>query len=202
MSWRTGETTCGPRWYGWSNHDWERIWWMGSTVVKRCRCKSLTQFISRDYWPIFQDEYNLLKELSPLSSPTSIAFAYGTLLSPILKLFSSTLSLLVVLIKKSLQKYNFLVLSAYESLLSLQSDWDDVLSRRGSDYPDGKNELKDGLQSLRAICLRSFPEFLADLKMGSMSKGSDTSVRLTDFTKAVSLFYHYAPEFLILFHRP
>lgn len=142
-----------------------------------------------------------MNELSPLSGPSSIASAYGTLLTPILKLFSSTLSLLVVLVKKSLQKYNFLALSAYESLLSLQPQWEDILSRRGPDYSDDKNELKDGLQSMRAICLRSFPEFLADLKMGSMSKGADTNVRLTDFNKAVSTLNHNSPYRLTSFYR-
>lgn len=104
---------------------------------------------------------------------------------PILKLFSSVLTQLINLVKKSLHKYNFLALSAYEGLLSLQRHWEDVLSRRGSAHTADKNELKDGLQSLRALCLRSFPEFLADVKMGAMSRGADTNTKLMDFTTSV-----------------
>jgi len=132
-----------------------------------------------------KEEYKLLLELSPLSGAQMFASAFGTLMAPILKLFNQVLAQLITLMKKSLHKYNFLALSAYEGLLSLQRNWDDLLSRRGSDYVSEKNEPKDGLLSLRALCLRSFPEFLADLKMGAMSRGSDTSTKLTDFTTSV-----------------
>lgn len=93
---------------------------------------------------------------------------------------------MTALIKKSLQKYNFLALSAYDALLQQQPAWEDVLSRRGSEYHDDKNELREGLQSLRQICLRSFPEFLVDLKLGANDRGSETSVRLVDLTTDVS----------------
>ncbi|KAF9008255.1 exocyst complex component, exo70 subunit [Cyathus striatus] len=131
---------------------------------------------------VADDEYKLLQALSPLSSPALLASAYGTLLVPLLKLFSSTIASLTTLIKKSLHKYTFLALSAYSSLLSVQPHFDDVLSRRGVEFLSDKNELKDGMQSLRALCLRSFPEFLADIKLGAMQRGADTSVKLADFT--------------------
>ena len=134
-----------------------------------------------------QEEYKLLKELSPLSSPQVVASAYGTLMVPILKLFNSVLVQLLTLVKKALHKYNFLALSAYEGLLSLQPHWNDLLSRRGLDHAEDKNELKEGLVALRALCLRSFPEFLADLKMGTIPKGSDTSTELMDFTVSASI---------------
>ena len=108
-------------------------------------------------------------------------------MAPILKLFNSVLTQLLTLIKKALHKHNFIALSAYDGLLSLQPHWTDLLSRRGSDYADDKNQLKDGLLALRALCLRSFPEFLADLKMGAMTRGSDTSAKLMDFTISVSV---------------
>ena len=115
-----------------------------------------------------------------------LAAAYGTLLAPILKLFNSVLTQLLTLIKKALHKYNFVALSAYDGLLSLQPRWNDLLSRRGQDHTEDKNELKDGLLALRALCLRSFPEFLADLKMGATTRGSDTSTKLMNFTVLVS----------------
>jgi len=108
-------------------------------------------------------------------------------MEPILKLFNLVLTQLITLVKKSLHKFNFLALSAFDGLLSLQRNWDDLLSRRGSDHISDKNEPRDGLQSLRALCLRSFPEFLADIKMGAMARGSDTSTKLMDFTISVSI---------------
>lgn len=54
------------------------------------------------------------------------------------------------------------------------------MSRRGSEYQDDKNELRDGLQALRQICLRSFPEFLVDLKLGVNNRDLDTSVKVVD----------------------
>ena len=116
-----------------------------------------------------------------------LASAYGTLLAPILKLFNSVFTQLLALIKKALHKYNFVALSAYDGLLSLQPHWNDLLSRRGQDHAEDKNELKDGLLALRALCLRSFPEFLADLKMGATARGSDTSTKLMNFTVLVSI---------------
>ena len=123
-----------------------------------------------------------------MSGPQTLASAYGILLAPILKLFNSVITQLLTLIKKALYKYNFVALSAYDGLLSLQSHWNDLLSRRGTDnhHAEDKNEFKDGLLALRALCLRSFPEFLADLKMGATAWGSDTSTKLMNFTVSVS----------------
>ena len=117
-----------------------------------------------------------------------MASAFGTLLTPILKLFNSILVALVTLVKKSLHRYTFLALSAFEGLLSLQNHWDDLLSRRGPDTATDRNELKDAIQSLRALCLRSFPEFLADIKLSATSRGPDTSTKLTGFTLSVCSF--------------
>ena len=114
-----------------------------------------------------------------------MASAFGTLLTPILKLFNSILAALVTLVRKSLHRYTFLALSAFEGLLSLQNHWDELLSRRGPDTVTDKNELKDAIQSLRALCLRSFPEFLADIKLSATSRSSDTSTKLTGFTVSV-----------------
>ncbi|KAF8816737.1 exocyst complex component, exo70 subunit [Phlegmacium glaucopus] len=129
-----------------------------------------------------EEEYKLLKELSPLSSLQMVASAYGTLMAPILKLFNLVLTQLLTLVKKSLHKYNFLALSVYEGLLSHQPHWNDLLSRRGPDHAEDKNGLKEGVLALRALCLRSFPEFLADLKLGATARGSDTGTKLMDFT--------------------
>ena len=132
-----------------------------------------------------------------MSNPQVLASAYATLLAPILKLFNSVLTQLLTLIKKTLHKYNFIALSAYEGLLSLQPHWNDLLSRRGPDHhAEDKNELKDGLLALRALCLRSFPEFLADLKLGATARGLDTSAKLMNFTVSVSISVSLIVRFL------
>jgi exocyst complex protein 7 len=131
-----------------------------------------------------QDEYNLLLELAPLQNQ-SFPSTYNTLLTPLLSLFSESVSSLIALIKRSLQKHAFLALSTFESLSALQPRWDVLLERRGADARRDRNELKEGLHALRAVCLRSFPEFLADVKLGALEKGGETSTGLADFTITV-----------------
>ena len=131
-----------------------------------------------------QEEYGLLVELAPLPGQTLISTTFSTLLLPLISLFNSTLSSLSSLIKRSLHKYTFLALSAYSSLSTQQSRWDDLLTRRGERK---ENELKDGLHALRGVCLRSFPEFLADLKVTALGKGGELGTGLADFTVSVSL---------------
>ncbi|KAF5380112.1 hypothetical protein D9615_006243 [Tricholomella constricta] len=144
---------------------------------------------------VCEDEYQLLTQLTPIASATMLGSSYSTLLTPILKLFSNTLTSLVNLIKKSLPKYTFLALSAYESLLSLQPQWDDLLSRRGTETRRDTNELKDGLHTLRAVCLRSFPEFLADLKLGALGKGGELiTTGLADFAISMVKYMERLPQ--------
>ena len=49
-----------------------------------------------------------------------------------------------------------------------------------------ENELKDALSSLRSVCLRSFPELIANIKAGAMGKGSELSTNVADFVISVS----------------
>ncbi len=82
-------------------------------------------------------------------------------------------------------------MSVYDALLQQQPAWEDILSRRRrSEYDvsgEEKSEVKDGLQVLRQVCLRSFPEFLVDLKLGVNNREVDTNVKLVDLTVDVSL---------------
>ncbi len=55
------------------------------------------------------------------------------------------------------------------------------------------NELKDGLHSIRAACLRSFPEFLADIRMAALGKTGELSTGLADFTNSVSFHFLNIP---------
>ncbi|PPQ65719.1 hypothetical protein CVT26_000336 [Gymnopilus dilepis] len=139
-----------------------------------------------------EEEHKLLLELALLPSPAAqVGRAYGALLAPLLRLFGSVLGQLVALTRKELHRYNFLALAAYQGLLGLQRGWEEVLSRREGGGGE-KNEIKDGIASLRAICLRSFPEFLADIKLAGVSRSApgtagaaDTSVKVVEFVHTV-----------------
>ncbi|KAF7297371.1 hypothetical protein MIND_00970600 [Mycena indigotica] len=145
---------------------------------------------------VADEEYRYLKELSPLTSPNVIASTYNSLLNPILALFSNTLTSLVGFIKQSLHKHSFLALASYEALLAIQPRWDTLLTRRGSENAKA-NELKDGLTTLRSVCLRSFPEFLADIKMATLTKvapGGDLSTIVADFVVSMVKYLDRLPE--------
>lgn len=139
---------------------------------------------------VTEAEYTLLAELAPLSSSTLIASTYDTLLTPLLTLFTDTLSSLTSLIKRSLHKYTFHALSAFSALRMSQSRWESVLARRGREG----NELRDGLNAIRGVCLRSFPEFLADLKLAAAGKGGDLSVGLADITVSTVQYLNRIPD--------
>ncbi|KAF8653415.1 hypothetical protein AX16_003958 [Volvariella volvacea WC 439] len=143
---------------------------------------------------IAEDEYSLMLELISLPGTQFVSQTYSSLLSPLLVLFNSTVSSLISLIKQSLPRYTFLALSAYEALMTLQPRWDNILARRGSETRKEANELKDGLHALRAVCLRSFPEFLADIRLASNGKGGELSTGLADFTVSTVKYLDRLPE--------
>ncbi|KAH9848985.1 Cullin repeat-like-containing domain protein [Lenzites betulinus] len=132
-----------------------------------------------DMLAVADEEYNLLLELAPLTTPANISTTYATLISPLTNLFTSTLGSLGSLIKRNLNKNTFLALAAYSSLTLLQPKWNDIMSRRADRK---ENELKEGLHSIRASCLRSFPEFLADIRLAGLGKGGEIGTGLADFT--------------------
>lgn len=138
---------------------------------------------------VAEDEYSLLADLAPLTSTLLVAQAYAALLTPILGLVSGTIAALMTLIKRSLQKYAFLALSTYEAMLRLQPKWEGLLALRDNKSEASNNEVKDGLNSLRGVCLRSFPEMIADLKSAAMSKNyaglAEYTGTVTDFTESV-----------------
>ncbi|KAG6819844.1 hypothetical protein H0H93_008047 [Arthromyces matolae] len=144
---------------------------------------------------VCNDEYQLLSQLTPIASTSLLASSFATLLTPILKLFSSTVTSLVNLVKRSLPKYTYLALAAYETMLSMQSQWDELLSRRSSESRKDVNEIKDGMQAIRGVCLRSFPEFLADLKLGAMGRGGELmTTGLADFILSTVRFMEKLPQ--------
>jgi exocyst complex component 7 len=133
-----------------------------------------------------QDEYNLLLSLAPLPAPTQIQATYSALLSSPCALLTSTLSSLIALVKRSLHRYTFLALSTLGALQASQPRWMTVLAWRTS--KDGMDELRDSGNALKALVLRSFPEFLADVKAAALgsAKGGELSTNLADVTLSVS----------------
>ncbi|KAJ7653705.1 hypothetical protein DFH06DRAFT_1133838 [Mycena polygramma] len=107
---------------------------------------------------VADEEHKHMKVLSPLSSPNAVASSYNALLNPILSLFSTTLTSLIAYIKRALHTHAFFAVAARAGTPYT------LLARRGSDIASKTNELKDGLGTLRGVCLRSFPEFIADLQ--------------------------------------
>ena len=120
-------------------------------------------------------------ELTIFQSPSQNAATFANLINPLVILFTNTLNSLNTLIKRNLGRHSFLALSVYDSLSRQQSRWDDVMRERAGRK---ENELKDMLHSLRAVCLRSFPEFLADLKSVA-SRPGDVGTSIADFVISV-----------------
>ncbi|KAF5356560.1 hypothetical protein D9758_008232 [Tetrapyrgos nigripes] len=146
---------------------------------------------------IARDEYDLLVELSTLATPSQIASSYNTLLNPIVGMFSTTSTSLVSFIRRSLHKYGFMALSAYESLLLLQPLWDEIADLRGPEARKDTNEFRDALQAIKSLCFRLFPEVLADVRLPSMSgKAGDVSTGLADTATNTVGFLNRLPEVL------
>ncbi|PIL26854.1 hypothetical protein GSI_11034 [Ganoderma sinense ZZ0214-1] len=134
---------------------------------------------TEDMLSVAEEEYDLLLELAPLSAANVLSATYSALISPLTNLFTATLGMLGSLIKRNLNKNTFLALSTYSSLTLQQARWTDVMSRRAERK---ENELKEGLHSIRASCLRSFPELLADIRMAGLGKGGEVGSGLAEFT--------------------
>ncbi|EIN08701.1 hypothetical protein PUNSTDRAFT_120310 [Punctularia strigosozonata HHB-11173 SS5] len=151
---------------------------------------------------VAEAECKLLSDLAPLPSPQLISSAYSTLLAPLLNLFNSTVSSLQALIKRSLSRHTFLALSAFESTQTqLQRSRELLVERAGR----SKDDLRDAVQALKNVCLRSFPEFLADVKMAGLGSaigpgasragmGNDMSTGLADFCITTVAFLERFPE--------
>ncbi|KAG7097952.1 hypothetical protein E1B28_005263 [Marasmius oreades] len=146
---------------------------------------------------VAQDEYRLLADLSPLTGASVLASSYSSLLKPVLLLLSNNVASLIATIKGSLQKYGFIALSSYESLIGIQETWDEISSRKAPDGRKGNDEFKETLQSVRNLCLRLFPECLADIKLGATSRAADTSVDLMVSSLSAVQFLDRVPEVLV-----
>ncbi|KAH9932337.1 Cullin repeat-like-containing domain protein [Fomitopsis serialis] len=136
-------------------------------------------------------EYALLLTLAPLTAPASINSTYTTLLNPLCSLFSSTLSSLSSLIKRDLTKNTPMALSLYSCLNAVQEQWEETMVRRAGRR---ENELKDGMQAMKATCQRSFPELLADIKLAAGSSRGELSTGIIDTTMSTVEYIERLPD--------
>jgi exocyst complex protein 7 len=107
----------------------------------------------------------------------------------IISSFNSTVSVIQTLTKKSIRRYLFLGFSTFTELSLVQGQWDEVIRRRTAQKG---NELGDAVSSIRAGCLRIFPEVIADIKLaGNLPSGpggrpTEIGTGLADITKSVA----------------
>ena len=137
---------------------------------------------------LVQNEYAVLFELALLPTSKELAGAFASLLTPLLTMLSTSLTQLTNRVKRALQANTFLALSAHSYLASvgMTQRWDEAIRRRANGSTANVNALKEGLHSLRAVCLRSFPEFLVDIKQASIPRGEITA-DIADITYTVRL---------------
>jgi exocyst complex protein 7 len=127
--------------------------------------------------------------MSLVTSTGATQATYATLLAPVDSLFTTTLTLLINLIKSNLNKHVFLALVGYEELSNAQPAWNDVQKRAGKK----ENELKENLVALRSVCLRSFPEFLLDVRGAGTKTIVDVGTGIHETTSMVVNYLQQIP---------
>ncbi|KAJ7302657.1 hypothetical protein DFH08DRAFT_945555 [Mycena albidolilacea] len=127
---------------------------------------------------VADEEDKCIKDLGPLSTSNVVASPYNALLNPILFLFSTTLTSLIALIKRLLQKYSTPPLRSPRTRRCLHC------SRAGTPFaPDSRNFNANERKTGWARCGRSSPEFPADIEMVLLAKnvpGTETSVGVVE----------------------
>jgi exocyst complex protein 7 len=139
---------------------------------------------------VAESEYQLLGRLAPLPSNTNIQPTFSTLLAPLVTMTSTTFTHFITLIKGSLSKHTFLALAAYEALGNVQLNWSDVVHKTGRK----EDEVKDSVNSLRAVCLRSFPEFLLDVRAAGTKTNVEVGTGLHEITTLATSYLSQIPE--------
>lgn len=114
-------------------------------------------------------------------------------MTPLLNLFSTTISSLTALIKRSLRTHTFLALSSLNALSFYVSQWDNAVLPGKSGSSGRKDELRDAINSIRALCLRSFPEMLADIKTAAVPRG-EVGTGVADVTQQVVAYLEKLPS--------
>ncbi|ELU43169.1 Exo70 domain-containing protein [Rhizoctonia solani AG-1 IA] len=111
-------------------------------------------------------EYKTLQKCALLPGRDFIKDSFEIITRPLVSVFSSSLSTLSSLVKKSLQSNIFMALAIYSSLSQSQDRYTDIMLRRTGRKD---NDLSTGIHSLKGVCIRSFPELLLEIKTPAMS---------------------------------
>ncbi|KAG9021156.1 hypothetical protein FRB95_002731, partial [Tulasnella sp. JGI-2019a] len=141
-------------------------------------------------------ENETLVQLALLPGMTSLVQqSFGSLCAPLLAMFSSTVSAIQAAVKKSLLTHVWLALQVWASLSALQPVWDDVMRKRTGRK---ENELSEIVHSIRGVCLRSFPEFIMEIKIAATPAVTARQVELgtgtADVTKMVIDYIYQIPD--------
>ena len=119
-----------------------------------------------------------------------------------LSLVTSTLQPTLNTIKKALSSHTFVALDLYQSLIRVQNKWDPALTKclRMTDAHMASEPVKElaaaittPISTLRGLVLRSFPEFLVDIRMAS--GGPSTSSAISDSTHSTLTYLETLPAY-------
>ncbi|KIO32205.1 hypothetical protein M407DRAFT_13962 [Tulasnella calospora MUT 4182] len=116
---------------------------------------------------------------------------FASLVSPLLAMSTSMWSAVQSSIKKSLLTHVWFAIGLFGALASLQPAWDDVMRlKAGRD----ENELADWNHALRGVCLRSFPEFLLEIKQAGTSIRRELGTGVADISKQTVSYLNQVPD--------
>lgn len=116
---------------------------------------------------------------------TALEASFSYFCAPLLSMFSSTLSTVQTAVKKNLLSHVWLALQLWTSLTQLQPVWDDVMRARAGRK---ENELSEVAHAIRGVCLRSFPEFILEVRQAGLPgpKVTEIGTGVAEVTKTVS----------------
>ncbi|KAJ9120136.1 hypothetical protein QFC22_003034 [Naganishia vaughanmartiniae] len=141
----------------------------GEEEGRRARCDKLLVML-QGILALMQSERMLLDHLFPKSSANSLLSIFSTPVNHVEELLNSQ----IAYIKKSLASQTFYALELYQTLLHVQSDWEEITNELDCDPPVVRL-VSETLNSLRNPCLRSFPEALVDIRVAQSSGKGETS---------------------------
>ncbi|KAG8886158.1 hypothetical protein FRB97_007196 [Tulasnella sp. 331] len=141
-------------------------------------------------------ENETLLQLALLPGMTTlIQQSFGSLCAPLFSMFSLTISAIQAAVKKSLLTHVWLALQLWASLTALQPVWDEVMRKRTGRK---ENELSEIVHAVRGVCLRSFPEFIMEIKLAASPAPSARQVELgtgtADVTKMAVDYIYQIPD--------
>ena len=112
---------------------------------------------------------------------------------------TNTLQSSISTIKRSLSTHTFFALDLYRRLQQCQSKWEGITTRclsmthtpSSPETKDLQTPLHQPIATLRSLILRSFPEFLVDIKS---TPGNGTTSSISDSTHSVLTYIESLPD--------